>query len=110
MPAAAVAAGAAADDRVAADEAHGVRINPFEAPAPGERADRGDVEPSQPDVVRLRAILAAGDASVVNLGGVVIALGEEAFGYRLTAVGERQATFEHGGQIVTLALDADEDG
>jgi len=52
----------------------------------------------------LRAVLAAGPNSVVNLGGVILQVGESANGYRLLSVEEYVATFSRDGEKVVLSL------
>lgn len=52
----------------------------------------------------LRSTLLAGDASMVNLGGRLLRVGEEAGGYRLVEVGRFEATFERGGERLTLPV------
>ena len=53
----------------------------------------------------LAATLVAGSESMVNLGGSILRLGEEAHGYRLVEVGHWEAVFEKGGERVTLSID-----
>jgi len=52
----------------------------------------------------LRAVLAAGPKSVVNLGGVILRIGESADGYRLLSVEEGGATFSRDGEKVVFSL------
>ncbi len=52
----------------------------------------------------LRAVLAAGPKSVVNLGGIILQIGESANGYRLLSVEEDGATFSRDGEKVVLSL------
>jgi len=52
----------------------------------------------------LRAVLAAGRSSVVNLSGIILRIGESADGYRLLSVEEGSATFSRDGEKVVLSL------
>jgi hypothetical protein len=55
----------------------------------------------------LRSTVVAGDRSLVNLGGEILSVGEEAFGYRLLEVRPFDATFEKEGQRVRLEVESD---
>jgi hypothetical protein len=52
----------------------------------------------------LRATLVAGEASLADLGGVVLAVGEQTHGYRLVEVREFEAVFERGGENLVLGV------
>ncbi len=52
----------------------------------------------------LRATLVSGEDSLVDLGGLILRVGQAAHGYRLVEVREREATFERGGARVVLPL------
>jgi hypothetical protein len=52
----------------------------------------------------LRAVLVAGDKSMVNLGGVILGLEQEEGGYRLVEVREGEAVFLKAGARVVLTL------
>lgn len=52
----------------------------------------------------LRSTVVAGRRSVANLGGEILALGEEAHGYRLVSVRAFDATFERDGEQIVLEL------
>ena len=58
----------------------------------------------------LRATLVSGQRSLANLGGVVLGLGDEAHGYRLTEVRAWEAVFEKGGATVVLPVEREEEG
>ena len=82
------------------------RRNPF---AHTLDASANDDAPAAPDRLEeaelvVSAILVAGRQSLVNINGSVIAVGEESFGYRLVAVSEESATFEHNDTTVTVSL------
>jgi hypothetical protein len=84
-------------------------LDPFErAPQesgrePGRQDARHGAEPWAPV---LRATLVAGKHSLVNLGGVMLATGDEAGGFRLVEVREFEAVFEKDGSLVVLPLEA----
>ena len=73
----------------------------FAAPAGGLGRPQALAIPSNPEV---KGIMLAGDRSLVNLNGKIIALGEEVDGYELLEVGENQAVFLHNGETLTLSL------
>jgi hypothetical protein len=50
----------------------------------------------------LRATLVAGRGSMVNLGGTILNIGDEAHGYRLLEVGEGEAVFSKGDSRLVL--------
>ena len=81
--------------------------NPFDRPeetllvSSSAPANRNLTVESRP---LLRAVLAAGPNSVVNLGGVILQVGESANGYRLLSVEEGGATFSRDGEKVVLSL------
>ena len=52
----------------------------------------------------LTATLADGEASLANLGGVVLAIGEEIHGYRLLRVDVFEAAFEKDGATLVLPV------
>ena len=81
--------------------------NPFDRPVevlltnnvtPANRASIVESDPL------LRAVLAAGPQSVVNLHGVILRIGESALGYRLLSVEEDGATFSRDGEKIVLSL------
>jgi hypothetical protein len=90
-----------------------LRRNPFERPvieesdpvatastgAPAESADDG-----------LRAVLVAGSKSSVNLGGVILQVGESSNGYELLSVEEGRAVFRNDGRKVVMSLYEQEGG
>lgn len=58
----------------------------------------------------LNATLVAGERSLANLGGVLLAIGEETHGYRLVEVRAWEAVFDHGGEHRVLPVTAREEG
>ena len=52
----------------------------------------------------LTATLVAGSESMVNLGGTILKVGEEAYGYRLVKVDHWEAVFANGDQEIVLPL------
>ena len=55
--------------------------------------------------LELRAVMVAGSASMVNVAGRIIGLGEEVDGHTLVEVSETTAVFTKDGQTVELTLD-----
>ena len=80
-------------------------VNPFARPA----QDTTPVQDAQdaPAIIRpeLRGVVVAGEHSIANLNGTLLAIGEDASGYELASVTEDAATFRHDGQLVTLELE-----
>lgn len=52
----------------------------------------------------LRAVLVAGKKSVVDLGGVILQIGESTDGYLLLAVDEYRAIFSRNGKKIVFSL------
>ena len=87
---------------VAADE---LRRNPFNHPEFETEAPRSVDRPGvAADPLVVSAILAAGDASLVNVDGSIIGIGDEVSGHVLESVGEETAVFRRGGEIVTVSV------
>lgn len=86
-----------------ASESAGVTHNPFARPVLESRADAGTFAPRAPGF-RLRATMAAGEDSLVNVDGRIVAIGGLVAGYRLVAVGEGTAVFVRNGVRYKLAL------
>jgi hypothetical protein len=98
---------------LAASFAYGGDLNrdPFRPPAEFATADNGRARPDALAISanpEIRGILYAGNNSLVNLSGKIIALGEEVDGYELLEVSENQAVFLRNGETLTLSLYADE--
>ena len=81
--------------------------NPFTRPATAElvasAVNMNDVL-TMGGNTRLRAVLVAGPKSIVNLGGVILQIGESTNGYRLLEVGEGTATFNRKGEKIVFSL------
>ena len=73
----------------------------FDEPAP---AGGGRADPVAREPLAVSAILVAGDASLVSIGGAIIGIGEEAGGYVLESVGEEFAVFRRGDETLTISL------
>ncbi len=88
-----------------------LRRDPFQEPADFiAQADAPGVTPAAPGSrPQIFGILAAGGESLVNLGGEIMAVGEEAGGYQLLEVAEEHAVFRRGDEIITIALYPDKD-
>ena len=81
--------------------------NPFERPAIEELIASAAALNEGLAVGRnpgLRAVLVAGSKSVVDLGGVILQIGERANGYRLLSVEEGQAIFSKNGKTIIFSL------
>ncbi|MGB0468296.1 MAG: hypothetical protein ACPGF7_12315 [Pontibacterium sp.] len=52
--------------------------------------------------LNLRGIMVAGDASVINLGGVMLSIGDEVNGLRLVSVSEESALFTQGAKQIRI--------
>jgi hypothetical protein len=79
-------------------------LNPFARPVtpqytPVETRVANSV--AQPE---LRGLIWAGPASIANLNGAALAIGESFAGYQLESVGEDNATFLRGDESITLYL------
>ena len=82
-------------------------VNPFARPELVEPDhDHRESQPLPGARPELRGVLAAGDQSVANLSGTLLAIGEESVGYRLERVTEDGAVFTHDGETVVFELDA----
>ncbi len=89
-----------------------LRFDPFAQPGaqtagPGRPGPAGAQRAWSPE---LRSTLVSGERSLVNLGGTILELGEEAHGYRLLEVREDQAVFERAGSEIVLKLMGEEGG
>ena len=89
-----------------------LRFDPFAQPdaqmgAAGNRGQAGSRRAWGPE---LRATLVSGKRSLVNLGGTILELGEEAHGYRLLEIREHEAVFERSGSEIVLKLIGEEGG
>lgn len=91
--------------------AYKLQRDPFKLPNEftERRDERGVTVTVAGERPKIIGILMAGEESLVNLGGKVIAVGEEASGYELLEIGEERAVFRHGDEIVTLSLYPDQD-
>ncbi len=87
-----------------------LRWNPFVRPDLEPEDDGGGAAASAHWRPVLRATLVSGRRSLANLGGVVLGLGDEAHGYRLTEVRAWEAVFEKGGATVVLPVEREEEG
>ncbi len=84
-----------------------LRFDPFRPPPPAAIAP-DDSPPDRRPAIRfepvLRSTVVAGERSLANLGGRILALGEEFGGYRLVAVRAFDATFVKDGREVLLEV------
>ncbi len=89
-----------------------LRFDPFAQPGtqtggPGSPGQAGSRRAWSP---QLRATLVSDKRSLVNLGGTILELGEEAHGYRLLEVREDEAVFERSDSEIVLKLIGEEGG
>ena len=97
------------------DGVEDLRRNPFEHPkldaeAPNQRPTDGRLDDG---TLRVRAIVVAGERSLVSVNGTILGIGEERFGYVLRSVEEEAAVFSRDGETLTISLfeqRTDEDG
>ncbi len=84
-----------------------LRFDPFERPEQSEveRVRGGGNESATQQAPALRATLVAGDASLANLAGSILRVGDEFEGYRLAEVRRGEAVFVRNGERVTLRVD-----
>lgn len=71
------------------------------------RSPQAQAKVAKASLPKLRALLSAGEQSVVNLDGKTVRVGETYNGYTLEKVGESSATFSIGGRQVVLQLKAE---
>lgn len=76
-----------------------LRHDPFARPV--EAAATPPAAPWQPT---LRGVLLAGQGSLANVDGTLVAIGEKIEGHRLVSVSDRQAVFEKDGRRLVLDI------
>ena len=85
-----------------------LHFDPFEKPAvltaPPPPAATAVAEPP-PWAPVLRAVMVAGAASMANVDGHLLRMGEEVDGYRLVEVTDRRAVFERDGVLRELVIE-----
>jgi hypothetical protein len=108
--------GAAGLSMALADESLPLRNDPFSRPQLAAMASKNPAiaglgtttSPEAGPLVtwapRLKAVLVAGDRSLVNLDGTIVRLGEEVDGYRLVQVQDREAIFKKEKQRIVLKM------
>lgn len=103
-----LAASGVADENPAAE----LSVNPFERPAWVSEAliePASDQAVTQNHRIDLRAILSAGEQSLANVGGNIIAIGEETNGYVLKAIINDEAVFSMNEQTIRVSVVSDKD-
>jgi hypothetical protein len=102
---------AVAAPRPALAEGRTLQHDPFARPpltmqpaAPAPRPAGAAVEPKR--ALKLHAVLVAGPASMANVDGVMVRVGDYVQGYRLLSVHERGAVFEKNRAQITVPLTA----
>lgn len=96
----------------AGQSVHALKINPFARPLESQ-ADRAQSLPSEqagtvPFV--LRGTMVAGQQSLANISGVIVALGKEINGYRLVAIHQREVVLMKGDERRILSVDNKDEG
>ena len=86
-----------------ADDVPTLANDPFVRPQLVEHPAQEPAQSTSPSL-ELRAILSAGDASRVDIGGRIVRVGEEVDGFTLVSVSEDGALFEQGGRSIRIAL------
>ncbi len=88
-----------------------LRHDPFSRPAAAkpQRVAEGEKSGTAPAREEewnpeLRAVMLAGRASMANVSGTVVRIGEEVNGYRLVEVRDGEAVFTKGGERVTVSM------
>ena len=72
--------------------------------APAARA-RPPLPPEDPKrILNLNAVMVAGPASMANVNGVMVRVGESLHGYRLLEVHDRSAVFEKNNMRITVDM------
>jgi hypothetical protein len=99
-----VAAGAACACPAVAGDAPTLANDPFVRPQLVEHQEPATAAEAAAPPLELRAILFAGDASRVDIGGRIVRVGEEIDGFTLISVSEDGALFERGGRSIRIAL------
>ena len=93
---------------LAAEPTASLNVDPFARPAPAPReplAGVSDAPVLPPWQGRLLMTLRAGEDSLVNVDGQIVALGERYRGFELVGVGERTARFVRAGEEIDVSLD-----
>jgi hypothetical protein len=86
--------------------------NPFAHPLPESSQPVPGVTAAPPEAkapLELRGTMLAGVDSLVNIGGLILGIGQEVDGYRIVSIHERQVVIEKHGEQRTLSVD-NEDG
>ena len=84
-----------------------LKSNPFERPVMKDKsaASRNAAAQAALPAMTLRSTMAAGPASLANIGGEILGIGEEINGYRLLAVHPRHVVLEKNDIQKTLSID-----
>jgi hypothetical protein len=96
---------------VAADGTSGLRHNPFSRPPLAERGGltaAGEPTAADPAELPLRGTLTGGAESLANVGGELLAIGDEYLGWRLISIGDGEARFASGQKQITVPVAATE--
>jgi hypothetical protein len=97
-----------ASPQVALGRGKALQHDPFARPAAAsmlpEAAPASTGQGTPGPKLRLNAVLVAGDASMANVDGVMVRLGDSVYGYRLVEVHDRMAVFEKNKARFTLTI------
>ena len=90
-----------------------LKTNPFERPlvtvSKDDEPEVAVVETPQ-TAMELRGTMAAGEHSLANIGGEILAIGQEINGYRLVAVHQRHVVLQKNDIHRTLLIDKETEG
>jgi len=94
----------------ASDNPRALQTNPFSNPHISENETTNDQAKTAipPVVLELRGTMIAGSNSQANIGGTILAIGEDIEGYTLVSVKQRHVVLEKNGAQKTLSLDPDD--
>jgi hypothetical protein len=94
----------------ASDNPRALQTNPFSNPHISEKETTNDHAKTAipPVVLELRGIIIAGSNSQANIGGTILAIGEDIEGYTLVSVKQRHVVLDKDGAQKTLSLDPDD--
>ena len=87
-----------------------LKTNPFERPlVTSSKDDEPEVavEETPQTSMELRGTMAAGKNSLANIGGEILAIGQEINGYRLVAIHQRHVVLQKNEFQRTLLIDRD---
>ena len=94
----------------ASETVYMLQANPFAQPVIEKIPEPKPEQVKKPArQLELRGTMTAGEDSLANVDGEIVAIGEEFEGYRLVSVKDGEAVFSKDGKLITLTLDEDKD-